>query len=218
MNLLAKLPIETEEQAYAVLLSDCYTEEGTIYSSFKSPAVPANLIMALRRKKLVRFVSGSIAVGKCPRRGQYILYSEEEKAPDLTDRVTAYYQAAVKFPRLSANSQMEFIRAASQMEEGEIDNKILARLWEAVYVLVFQEPSRKMLAKEYGQMNTLLRLYSGRRSMEMITEYLVNLEEYSKVPMLGALLHKKDIIAANLTGLKKRVTSRSTHEDKEDTY
>ena len=228
MNLLFRHTLPLEDLVYSILLSDTRRVGRHVESRFSETTLQNRLtnhtaeevseaLDALDEKEWIYFQDDEgIVVARMGSGGNIILLSQKAETFDalslLKSKFAELPQKAPQSVRILVKNAWADIKDILNTGEENITTPDLLNYYASLYTVSFQEKHRKFMAKEAGQMKGLLRLYSPSTILDLITEFLGNLESYtSTMPKIGLLLHHKDDIYGKVKKLKAAKISASKY-------
>jgi hypothetical protein len=214
MNLIADLDLPAKEKAYYFLLSttEVGDDEFNVYSKYS-------------KHKIIRMF-GSDVLKELEEDGKIVLRNEGVQVAWL--EATGKYTLMNIAPAINWIAKLEpygvitrsqnYTHLLAHAEDIYSNNQyanvtVCGEFYKAVYELVLQLKHRPFLAKEYGQLRSLLSLYSAKDFMDMVIEFFTNGTAYYKQPSLGLLMYHKDTLFGVVKAASKRKTQKITKED-----
>lgn len=218
---------------YAYLLSNSYEEQSKVYAEEASSEVIESLKKLAEKPLLEKALTnlsqsgmikiyrgGKIELGTRITRGSYRFGFEEDKEEaqevnmskvkrsELFELLSTRYAEAYLSVSMDRRSKSQALDVSDMIKRLSAFKSFkpadYALLFTYAYEAVYQSSHRELMAKDYGQLKTLSKLYDKDTLCAMIIHYIIHVENYHKwPPTISSLLHYKDEIYFRLFNLKE---------------
>lgn len=221
---------------YFFLLSETVVEDGKVYSAMDEDRLYDKFSRwelelpevenTLQSLGLVEFEKGGLYIVGEMKGRQRVLFkpqlaevvNSDKEFEVLQESVDAWLSSAKTTNRKSyieaIYESIESVRNEVSKTAPRFGPRELVLFFGSVYEIHNQVAHREFMNKEFGQMKTVLNLYSPQIAVKMVLHYIANVELYHKwPPTISSFLHYKDEIYLRLFGISEKEIKRTSGGD-----